>query len=336
MIRVDKEEIISELNLTSFGNQGFYQNKNEVCPFCGKGGKWGIVFDENRSGIFHCFKCSEKASLYDFLKKIGRLDLSRVKYEKTLNQTLSKIFKEEEENQITNEDLPEITLPIRLKPIEKDEYLDGRGWQKRHYDQFEPSYTNSPLEKKLQNYIVFKIKQKGAIVAFLARSRYSKEWHKKNLEDYKKGETNLVLRYVNSETNFTKILGAYDEVPYGTDTVIIVEGLFDYINIDRLLRLDKEPTIKCCFSFGNSFSVEQIKLLKEKDVKRVILMYDYDTIKESKSYSLKMMKEFKVQVACIQDEGIDPGNMTLKYLLKVLDNLTDPINFYKDKLLNHI
>lgn len=34
MIRIDRNEIISELNLTPFGARGFFQDKNNACPFC--------------------------------------------------------------------------------------------------------------------------------------------------------------------------------------------------------------------------------------------------------------------------------------------------------------
>lgn len=41
MFRVDKDEIIQELSLSPNGSAGWLTNKDEVCPFCGKGGKNG-------------------------------------------------------------------------------------------------------------------------------------------------------------------------------------------------------------------------------------------------------------------------------------------------------
>ena len=65
MIRIDRNEIISELNLTPFGARGFFQDKNNACPFCKGEKKWGIVFsDNNTSFIFHCFKCGKKSSAF--------------------------------------------------------------------------------------------------------------------------------------------------------------------------------------------------------------------------------------------------------------------------------
>lgn len=37
MFRVDKNEVISELNLSLFGAKGFMQDQNKECPFCTKG-----------------------------------------------------------------------------------------------------------------------------------------------------------------------------------------------------------------------------------------------------------------------------------------------------------
>lgn len=64
MFRVDKNEVISELNLSLFGAKGFMQDRNKECPFCNKRGKWGIKFnDAGNNGAFHCFKCGMKTTL---------------------------------------------------------------------------------------------------------------------------------------------------------------------------------------------------------------------------------------------------------------------------------
>jgi hypothetical protein len=330
MTQIDKEEVISALSLKPFGNQGWFSNKDE-CPFCGKKGKWGVIFTEEKSGIFHCWKCANKTSLYNYLKAIGRLDLAQVKYESSLESKLVPLVYEKNYDYALV--LPEeVSLPLRLKPLQKDEYLDGRGFLEFHYKEFEPSYTKSALEKRLNNYIIFKIKQEGKVVAWLARSRYSKEWHKQNLEDYKNGVGELALRYRNSENDFTKFVGGYDLIPAGCRTVILVEGIFDKVNIDRILHLDVDKSLACCFTFGNSVSNVQMRWLKEKGIENVILMYDYGTVKESKSNGLHLSKYFNTEIAFIPDEGIDPGNMTLEYFDKVMQDLKTPIEFYTDRL----
>ena len=212
--------------------------------------------------------------------------------------------------------------------------MDSRGFAPEHYAEFEPSHVTSMLEPKLHNYIIFKMKVDGVCVAWWARSRYSKEWHKENLEAYKRHEADLVLRYRNSENNFQDLLGGCDEIIQGeTQTVIIVEGIFDKVNIDNLLGLQHLQDIKCCFTFGNNIGQGQLKTLLQKKVKNVILLYDYGTIDESKDTALKMRDMFdSVLVTAIRKEGVDPGNIDLAYLEEVLQGATDPFNFFCNKV----
>lgn len=329
-VRVDKSEVIEKLQLKPFGTQGFYNNKNISCPFCENGEKktsqkWGIVFTQDQSAIFNCFRCHTKTSIYNFLKRINRLDLIAFNYEKMSNDSQLKALIDEEEDESV--ELKKADFPLRLKRIEKDEYLDSRGFKKCHYDEFEPSATNSPLEPNLKNYIVFKIKMNGNPVAWLARSRHTKEWHEENLKEARKKRIKPKLRYENSRTDFTKILGGYDLLNENTKTVIIVEGMFDYINVENRLNLREDDLIRCCFTFGNSISKTQIKLMKEKGVKNIILMYDPDKPDQVKSAALLLSKTFRTTIAFIKDEKKDPGDADLNDLIEVLDNQIDPINF---------
>ena len=340
-MRYDKEKIIDALALTPFGSQGWLSNKDMECPFCGKKGKWGVIFNPEGGATFHCWKCPRKTPLHEFLKKIGRTDLMKRTFEGNIKSVLTKIQSQEDISDwmrdvkpLTEEDLKPVKLPLRLKSLEHDEYLDGRGFKPWHYEEFEPSYTESALEPKLKNFILFKMKMNGVCVAWWARSRYSKEWHKRNLEAYKRHEEDLVLRYRNSENNFQDLLGGYDELIEGrTDTVIIVEGIFDKIGVDNLLGLHDVEDIKCCFTFGNNIGKGQIQALLRKKIHRVILLYDYQTINESKEAALRMNGLFdEVLVTAIRQEGVDPGNITLDYLEEVLSGASDPINYFCNKI----
>lgn len=344
-MRYDKEQIIADFNLTPFGSQGWLTNKDMDCPFCGKAGKWGIIFNMNGVATFHCWKCPRKVSVYEFLKKLGRTDLAKRSYTVKPNEleNCPKIgdiqgetskWMEGDAEQVQEEELKPVTLPLRLKPLVDDEYLNNRGFRPEHYAEFEPSYTNTPLEAKLKNFIIFKMKVNGVCVAWWARSRYSKEWHKENLEAYKRHEADLVLRYRNSENNFQDLLGGCDELIEGrTETVILVEGIFDYVGISNLLNLTEKDWLKCCFTFGNSIGRGQIDMLLKKKVKNIILLYDYGTIKERKEAALRMRDLFdSVWVAAIRTPGVDPGNISIEELEDVLKNVEDPLNFYLGKL----
>lgn len=338
-MRYDKEGIIEEFHLLPFGSQGWLSNREMVCPFCGKSGKWGIIFNDTGGATFHCWKCPRKTTLWEFLKAVGRLDLAKGSFapkpeELAICPRLEGQAVDESGwmgDNTEERELKPVSLPLRLKPLVDDPYLNERGFRPEHYAEYEPSYTN--LDIKLRNFIIFKMKIDGVCVAWWARSRYSKEWHKRNLEAYKRHEEELVLRYRNSENNFQNLLGGCDFIEKGvTDTVILVEGIFDSIGVWNLLNLKENAWLRCCFTFGNSIGQGQIEELKLRGVKNVILLYDYGTIKESKEAAFKMKEAFdSVLVAEIPTRGIDPGNISRGELFKVLDNAVDPVSFYLNK-----
>lgn len=330
---IDKDELIAELNLRPFGQKGWMTSKEE-CPYCGKGGKNALIFTEDdHSAIYHCFKCGTVKGVRDYLVKIDRKDLITKEYrmsKKSVN--LTSLIKEEESG--GDDELKEARLPIGLKPLVDDPYLDGRHFLREHYEEFEPSYTKSILEEKLSkhNYIVFKIKEGDKVVAWLARSRYDKKWHDENREMYKEGKRDLVLRYMNSQDGFSHILGGYNFIGDKTETVILVEGLFDKVNVDYLMNLTFNDEVSCCFTFGKKISPGQLKQLRGTSVKTIILMYDEDALRESKENSIRLSKFFNVKVCRIKDKEVDPGNMTFDYLERTLSEMEDPLNFYLNNL----
>lgn len=331
MIRIDVDEVKSELNLTLFGAQGWLTDKDSGCPFCGRKGKWGVILNPH-GGVCHCWYCNAKKSVYDYLKAVNRLDLILTTYQTTATSKLTELFPEEEE--VTESlDVKKVELPRRLEPFINYPYLDDRGFLPYHYEEFEPSYTNFFLEKSLAGYIIFKLKMNGEIVAWLARSQFSYEWHQQELENARKTGRKPKLRYENSRTDFTKIVGGYDHITDNTETVILVEGLFDSVGIDNLLNTPEDESIRCCFLFGKSISREQIQLLKlKKSVKNIILMFDDGTEAQSKNAGLMLSKHFNTKIAHLTRPGVDPGDMDLDYLIYLLDHLEDPINFFVGKI----
>jgi transcription elongation factor Elf1 len=197
MAKIDVDELKAELNLTPFGAQGWMQNKNEPCAFCGRGGKWGLLINkEDNVMVYHCWYCNTKTSLFSYLKKINRTDLWHKDFQNTLKKDSLPMFNDENDDEDEDDELPEIELPKRLEPlpVDSDSYLKGRGFTEHHYRLFEPSATNFILERKLRDYIIFKIKMDNRVVAWLARSRKSKEFHIQNLKDAKQGKARLQLR----------------------------------------------------------------------------------------------------------------------------------------------
>lgn len=334
---VDKHKVRQELELRPFGQKGWMKTKSK-CPFCGDSDKWGILFVDN-GGVFHCFKgsCDTKTSIFNYLKEIHREDL--IDFEKTVSKnavikSINEVIEEKNNTEIKQEISKKVlNLPYKTKLIKQDNYLDNRGFLPEHYELFKPCYTESFLEKRLHNYLIFQIFNKGELVSWLARSKRSKEWHKENLKKAKTGEEQLTLRYINSDnTDFGNILGGLDNITDKTEVVILVEGMFDSVGVDSKLNLFIDEKIRSCFTFGNKISDNQIALIREKkNVKTVILFYDLGTIQQMKQYSMKLSRYFETFVAVCRSEN-DPGDMPVSEMNEILDNLQTPSQFYLNNL----
>lgn len=341
-MKVSRERLIQEFNLRPFGAKGWMNNKNLSCPFCGGGGdKFGIYLNDRGSGSFHCMRCDQKGSIFKFLKKIGRMDLLLMTEDEDFT------FKDQLENFLVESrledkdlELPEIGKPVGFKPITSDEYLEGRGWTPSQFEQF---HVGTTIEPTLKDKITFLLYEEGRLVGYLSRSKKSKEWHKENLEKAKKGLCKLVLRYDNSKgAEFEKIVGGLDEIVEGeTVTVILVEGIMDKANTDKVLGLNDQKEVKCCFTFGCKLSDEQMLKIFKKGVQKIILLYDSETIQQVKSTSLKMTKFFEVLIGEIiifkdpknKREGMkDPGEMNLEDFEEVFSNLKDPFDYFVNRV----
>jgi hypothetical protein len=332
---LNKELIIQELQLIPYGGMGWMRGKDLAClnPSCGKRDKFGINLSEYGGGV-HCFYCDYSESIFVYLNKIGKKDLAHIGYNVCLDKKLKGFDDEVEEEK----ESVKIELPKGFKRIISSKYLSERGFTPEQVKKFEVGITDHFLEKKLHNYLVFQIKQKGQMVGWLARSKYSKEWHKQNLDNFKAGKEKLALRYRNSEgVDFVKLLGNYDDLTPNTHTVILVEGLFDAENVINQLGLNGGEELKCCFTFGNKISNEQISLLRKlPGIKNIILMYDFNTIQQIKKYGMSLQRYFNVDVAEIGSEDIDPGDASENYLLEILKNKKNILYFYTSRITNNL
>lgn len=323
---IDKERVIAEFNLKTFGVKGWKQSKTLSCPYCGKTDRFGFLFLKD-GGVVHCFKCDTRDSIFNYLKIVGRSDLIEHQKQTSIFNPISRfsLRKSEESEEVG---LSLIKVPIGSKNIKNSAYLEGRNFNKYHYDLFKPFIVDNIIFDKYEGYVFFRIFQEGILIAWLARSKKSKEWHKRNLIDFKAGRSELRLRYENSRgSDFNNMVGGIDEITNETETVIIVEGIFDKVNVDTLLQLNETPEIKCVFTFGNKVGENQIKLIKRKGVKNIVLMYDPKTEKESAEYGLKLSKHFDTKIAVLKDK--DPGEICFDELQKVLLSTKTPLEYAK-------
>lgn len=330
-MKIDRNKVIESLHLRSFGAKGWLSSKQLSCPICGKRDKIGIYLDDKGGGLFNCFKCNSKGSIFKLLIQSGLKDLIsqdeqiQVYLQEKLENFLSV-------NKIDTEEIgcEEVPKPLGFRSIEYDEYLEQRGWTSEQYSQFN---AGTSIDPRFRNKIVFLLKEDGKIIGYLSRSKFSKEWHKENLRLAKQGKAKLVLRYDNSrDTKFERVVGGIDEVLENiTSTVILVEGIMDKANTDKVLELNNQDEVKCCFTFGCKLSkVQALKLLK-KGVKRIYLMYDPETIQQTKSAALLLSKYFEVEIAEI-DCNKDPGEMNFDDFARVLSKTQTPNEYFLNKL----
>ena len=75
------------------------------------------------------------------------------------------------------------------------------------------------------------------------------------------------------------------------------------LRLIKFLRLWDSEEIKCVCTFGKKISPEQSKKLRLKGVTNVILLYDFDAIKDIKRYGLELENYFVTSITYTMKKG---------------------------------
>lgn len=333
---VDRDQIIKLLGLKRSGSRGWMMG---ACVYCGKPDHLGIIFGPIIS--FKCFRCGEHGTIFKLLSHIKRFDLVRksgvhktippifLPLRGSLTDSLSDPLKE------VIKELPDVPPPVGFKRIYSSPYLEGRGFTSYQFELFPVGTTT--ISPKWRNRLIFLVINGGRCKGYLGRLTLSKEEiDKRNdlIEDKKK----KIVRYRNSDaTDFGSMLFGYDEITLNTTTVILVEGITDKFNVDRVLNLYESEYVKCCVTFGKSISEGQMLLLIDKKLKgslnEIIILYDYGTVKDSKNSGADLLCYFTTTICHISEEDKDPGDFENgDELLELIGKAEDPVDFYLNKL----
>jgi DNA primase len=286
------------------------------CPFCGKEKHFYISKDTQ---MWDCKKCGEYGNIYKLLKRLNKTYLlGGATIEDTDILTSIKVWLEEqaESDDTALEELPVKKLPVGWKISEKSTpYLLDRGITPEDCKRYNIGATD--LYRKYKNYVIIPIYDNGEIRGFLGR------YGAKHVPEDK-------LRYNNStNTEFGQLLFGYDEIVKNkTLTVILVEGIFDKIAVDKVLRLWEIDEIKCVCTFGKKISPEQQKKLIQKGIENVVLLYDFDAIKDIKKYGLELEESFNTTITYTMKKDID--ECTKDEALEVFNNVKRPREFNED------
>lgn len=286
-----------------------------TCPLCGKEAHFYI---SRSTQMWDCKKCHEYGSIYKLLRLLNKTYLlqgSTVEVKEKI-ESIREMTQELVSNADTElSELPSVTMPAGWKVLaNSNPYLRARGVTAEDCRRYKIGATN--MYRKYKNYILMPIYDGGDIKGFIGR------YGAKQVPEDK-------LRYNNSiGTEFAELLYGYDEITDKTDTVIIVEGCFDKISTDKHLQLWDSDEIKCVATFGKKISDRQIKKLMLKGVTNVVLLYDFDAIREIKKYGLELEKYFVTSITFTQKKDID--ECTREEALEVFSYMRKPEEFAID------
>lgn len=282
------------------------------CPLCGKEQHFYI---SRKTQMWDCKKCHSYGSIYKLLRLLDKTYLlagSTIE-----NKERIESIREMTQELVSNDDTELSELPVKKMPVgwkvsvKSTKYLLSRGITPEDCKRYNIGATD--MFRKYENYVLIPIYDDGKIRGFLGR------YGAKKVPDDK-------LRYNNSiGTEFAELLFGYDEITGNTSTVVLVEGVFDKIAVDKVLHLWDGEEVKCVCTFGKKISDKQIKKLMLKGVTNVILLYDFDAIKEIKKYGLELEKYFVTSITYTNKKDID--ECSEDEALEVFTHLMKPKDF---------
>ena len=316
------------------------------CPFCKKEDHLYVQRStnktnsrgENISYMWECKRCGENGRIRKLFHALGKAHLINFGRDTKLDEKLKLIEKYKGNPQL------DITLttqtktpPLGYKRTYFNKYLESRGFAEEQYDIYNVGITKFGSEYK--DYVIALVEESGKCKGYVARCTLSnEELNQLNKSRKENSSIQKKPRYKNSSnTEFGKLLMGIDEITEKTEVVIIVEGFFDKVNVDRLLETFTSDLIKVVCSFGKKISPEQITKLAIKglSLSGVVLLYDPDAVEESKKYAFELSKYFtKVKVGFTDKK--DPGDLNYDELEHILDNLEDPLGYSINKVQKKI
>lgn len=299
------------------------------CPECGNREFSISLSDNHPCGCFRHKECGFRSNVFGLMKKIGRVDIlvnKDIKFDK-----IEKVKLVKEEHALDLE-LPDINIPMGWKRIYQDDYLESRGFDA--YDRYKVGVSN--IHPQLADeFLIFLIEEENRLKGYIARSRKSKKEIDKLNSYYKsKGSQKKVLRYSNSLTDFGKLVYGLDEITEATKILIIVEGIFDKFNIDRLFELHGQKEIVCVCTFKCAVSPEQIYKIQQRgvNIETTILLYDPDVIDDIKKAAFDLRSYMGNILIGFADSGNDPGDFTMDDVEQVFNTLKTPSQFNIERI----
>ena len=283
----------------------------------------------------HCFSCGRSnQTLNRLLEEIGRMDLSITPTTNPQAELDTELLFPLVEGEEIDDSLCVVELPDFYKRTFSHPYLKKRGFSFDDYEYF-PVGTTRGLNRRFDDYVIFPVIDSGDVVGYVARHLWSKdEIDRYNRKAKVRGEYRI-RRFNNSTQNdFVRLLYNYDRVvERETDTVIIVEGIFDVVALTRKLELYDNSRIAVVATFGKKVSQVQIYKLQCKGVRTVVLGYDGDAVEAIKQTASVLSDYFDVFIADIDDPAKDWQDLTYAEILDIFSTrLKTPLEYKLTKI----
>lgn len=307
-----------------------HRGKNLIgpCPMC-KYNEFGISLEDgHKFGCYRKAKCGFNGNIFVLLKYLGKLE--EVVQEKFKNLP-EKIITAQKFEDFEDLEIENVDPPMGWRRVYDLPYLNDRGFTEQDYHDYPVGITK--LDPRLKNhYTIFLTEQEGGLKGWVARRMQPKEEIEAMNLVRKVNKQPLIKRYLNSFSDFAKMCYGIDGVNESTTTLIIVEGIFDKKNTDKLMQLQHQDAIKCVATYKAAISNEQIALIMKHgpNIRDIILLYDSDVIKSIK-HSMSILQQY-YSVLVGYHATKDPGDMNNDDLCQVLETLQSPIEFKSFKL----
>lgn len=335
------DKFISDYKYIPSGSKGWnisHIHQGLRCPECGNEDPTRLTVGiKKEKGLytFQCVKCKCTMSLEKYLYKM-HLYQYLTKYKPITKQIIleKKFLTKQEEKKEEKQELDIASLPILFKRLKYSPYLMKRGAKKEIFEKWIIGKTD--FEEKYKGYIIFGITENNKIVGFVARCKKSKE----EIDNYNKTHDRKILRWRNSENDFSQIVFGLDEITEQTKLLVVVEGITSKMRIDCELETWNQEQIKVVCTFGKKTSKEQLEKIKNKcqNIEKIILFYDSDAISSAKKTSYQYKELFEnVWIAFCQFKDKkgnykDAGDLNKEELLETLNNLESPFEFFSHKI----
>ncbi len=288
-VELDKLDVTEVLDDCGINYSITGQNAMFCCPFHGETNpSCGMNIE---TGLWGCFACEEKGNVISFVAKFDNTsnEIAEAKIRKnfinhnidpnSIESVVNKILENKCDNtKANNIVIPEWTLGQYTKNYD---YMYSRGFTKETLDYFKVVYNET---NKYQGFPVYNTE--GGLVGISGRNTLNQEPRYLPLIRFQKAQVVFNLHKVDV-----------------SKPVIIVEG---EINCIAMYQHGYKNTIAV---LGASVAHDQIEILKNSDIKELIIFFDTDPAGEKGTNKLisELWKYMKIKV--VEDHISDPAEM---------------------------